>query len=470
MEEYRLLINGRLVEGVRRAPVINPATEAVFATYPVASAAQLDEAVAAGKAAFPAWSRLPTAERRRALRAIADRIEDNLEDIIRLVTLEAGKPLSAARFEVEEHSVGLIRALCEVDLKTKVLVDSERRHIEIQRRPLGVVGAIIPWNFPFSSIGVKLVPALLAGNTVVLKPAPTTPLSSLKFGALVADLLPPGVVNVIADANDLGDALTGHPDIAKITFTGSTRTGKRVFARAAETVKRLTLELGGNDAAIVLEDADPAAIAPAIFRAAFANNGQACIAIKRLYVHDSIYDAMCRELSRLADAAVVGSGLEPGVEFGPLQNRMQFERVSALVAEAKERGVIAAGGEIPDEPGYFVRPTIVRDIAEGSRLVDEEQFGPILPVIRYSDPEDALRRANATAYGLGGSVWSSDLGRASAIAARMEAGLIWINQHLDIDYAMPYGGSKQSGIGMELGGEEGLAEFTQAHVVNMALA
>jgi len=468
MEEYRLLIGGRLVAGTRYAPVINPATEEVIANYPIASVEQLNEAVAAAKAAFPVWSRTPMQERRDAVRAIAGRLEAHLTEMMRLVTLESGKPLWFSEFEVREHSLGMVRALSNPTLPVRVLEDGAERRVEVRHRPLGVVAAIIPWNFPMTAIIAKLVPALLVGNTVVLKPAPTTPLSALKFGALVADLFPPGVVNIIADADDLGDAISGHPDIAMVTFTGSTRTGKRVFARAAETVKRLTLELGGNDAAIVLDDADPAKIGPAVFAAAFANNGQACIAIKRLYVHDSVYEPMCTELAKLADAAVIGDGLEPGTQFGPLQNRKQFERVLSLLEEAKTRGKIIAGGEALNRRGYFIRPTIVRDIAEGTRLVDEEQFGPILPVIRYSDVEDAVRRANATPFGLGGSVWSASTERAAEFAARLECGMSWVNQHLDFHYEMPYGGAKQSGIGMELGGAEGLAEFTQYHVLDIA--
>jgi acyl-CoA reductase-like NAD-dependent aldehyde dehydrogenase len=466
--DYRLLINGELVDGQRREPVINPATGEPFATYPVASRAQLDEAVAAAKRAFPAWSALSFAERRKIMHAAADKLAEHANDLARLVTLESGKTLAFAHFEVGEHTVGLFRGMADVEIPARILEDSDRRRIEVQRRPLGVVAAIIPWNFPASSVSVKLAPALITGNTVVLKPAPTTPLSALRIGELIADIFPPGVVNVIADANDLGDALTGHPDIAKITFTGSTRTGKRVYGRAAETMKRLTLELGGNDAAIVLDDADPVAMAPAIFKSAFVNSGQACVATKRLYVHESVHDDLCEALGRIADATVVGDGLDPRTEMGPLQNKVQFEKVQAYLAEARTRGIIVAGGVVLDRPGYFVRPTIVRNIAEDARLVTEEQFGPILPVIKYADLDDAIRLANDTTFGLGATVWSSNLERAAAVAARLEAGLIWINHHLDVTYAMPYGGAKHSGIGMELGGEEGLAEFTQFHVVNLA--
>ena len=276
------------------------------------------------------------------------------------------------------------------------------------------------------------------------------------------------MVNFITDANDLGDALTSHPDVAKISFTGSAATGKKVVASAANTLKRVTLELGGNDAGIVLGDVDPKKIAPAIFNVAFQNNGQVCLALKRLYVHESVYDTMCEELAELANAAVVDDGLKQGTKLGPLQNKMQYEKVKGYLEDARANGQIVAGGEVPDRPGYFIRPTIVRDIAEGTRLVDEEQFGPVLPVMKFSDPKDAIRRANATTYGLGGSVWSSDREAAYELASQLEAGTVWINKHMELLPNVPFGGAKHSGIGRELG-EEGLAEFTQLQVINIAV-
>ncbi|HLN09364.1 MAG TPA: aldehyde dehydrogenase family protein, partial [Xanthobacteraceae bacterium] len=384
----------------------------------------------------------------------------------RLLTQEQGKPIADATGEVMGMAA-FFRYFATLDLPMKVIEDGEGRRVEAHRRPLGVIGAIIPWNYPLLILSFKLPPALLAGNTLVVKPAPTTPLSTLKFAALIADLLPPGVINVIADANDLGDALTHHPDVRKISFTGSTATGRKVMASAAETLKRITLELGGNDAGVVLDDADPKTVAPGIFKGAFENSGQVCLAIKRLYVHESIYDELCSELAELANAAIVDDGLKQGTQLGPLQNRMQYEKVKGFLEDAKANGRIVAGGEVMDRPGYFVRPTIVRDIAEGSRLVDEEQFGPVLPVIKYSDSDEVIRRANATTYGLGASVWSSDPKRAYEVAGRIEAGTVWINKHLDMAPHIPFGGAKQSGLGVEFG-EEGLAEFTQLQVINMA--
>ena len=274
------------------------------------------------------------------------------------------------------------------------------------------------------------------------------------------------MLNVIADANDLGAALVGHPDVAKISFTGSTATGAKVMAGAAATLKRVTLELGGNDAGIVLDDADPEKIAPLIFHSAFRNSGQVCIALKRLYVHEAIYDEMCGALANIAEQTIVGDGLEQGTQLGPLQNKAQYDKVLGLIDDAKAHGRIVAGGT-SQNPGYFIRPTIMRDITDGTRLVDEEQFGPVLPIIKFADPEDALARANASPYGLGASVWSSNSARAHALALRMEAGTVWINKHGELSPEVPFGGAKQSGFGLELGAD-GLLEFLQLKIVNAA--
>ncbi|MGJ5011263.1 aldehyde dehydrogenase family protein [Bradyrhizobium oligotrophicum] len=464
MSHYHLLIGGTLVPGAATMPVINPATEEVLAQCPRASETQLDQAVAAAKAAFPAWAATAIEERRRLIGKMADIIEANSGELARILTSEQGKPLTDATGEVLGMAA-FFRYLATLELPMRVIESSGDRQVEAYRRPLGVVGAIIPWNYPLLILGFKLPPALLAGNTLVVKPAPTTPLSTLKFAELVKDVLPAGVLNVITDANDLGDRMTGHPDIRKISFTGSTATGQKVMASAAQTLKRITLELGGNDAGIVLDDVDPKTVAPGIFEGAFQNSGQVCLAIKRLYVHESVYDDICNELVAIAKNTVVDDGSKQGTKLGPLQNRMQYEKVKAFLDDAHKNGKVIAGGAAMDRPGYFIEPTIVRDIKEGSKLVDEEQFGPVLPVIKYSDPSDVIRRANGTSYGLGASVWSSDPKRAHVIATQIEAGTVWINKHLDMAPHIPFGGAKQSGIGTEFA-EEGLAEFTQLQIIN----
>lgn len=466
MSDYRLLIDGKMVDGDLKMPVVNPATEDVLAQCPRASKAQLDKAVAAAKAAFPAWAATPLDERRKLIVKIAEAIEANTGELARILTSEQGKPLSDATAEVMGMA-GFFRYLGSLPLDMRVIEDSEGRRVEAYRRPLGVVGAIIPWNYPLLILGFKLPPALLAGNTLLVKPAPTTPLATLKFAELVADILPHGVLNIIADANDLGGEMTAHPDIRKISFTGSTATGQKVMASAAQTLKRITLELGGNDASIVLDDVDPKKVAPGIFEGAFQNSGQVCLAIKRLYVHEAVYDDLCEELVNIAKNTVVDDGSKQGTKLGPLQNKMQYEKVKGFLDDARKNGNVIAGGKAMDRPGYFIEPTIVRDIKEGSKLVDEEQFGPVLPVIKFSDSEDVIRRANGTTYGLGASVWSSNAQRAREVANRIEAGTVWINTHLDLAPHIPFGGAKQSGIGTEFA-EEGLAEFTQLQIINEA--
>lgn len=466
MSDYKMLINGELVTGDQVMDVINPATEGVLASCPRASENQLNTAVAAAKAAFPAWSATPIDERKRVVNAIADVIEANATELAQILTQEQGKPLADATGEVYGMAA-FCRYFTSLDLPMKVLEDSDGKRIEAHRKPLGVVAAIVPWNFPLILMAFKLPPALIAGNTLIVKPAATTPLSTLRLGELIKDVVPPGVVNFLSDANDLGGALTAHPDVRKVSFTGSTATGSKVMAGAAGLLKRITLELGGNDAGIVLDDVDPKEVAPKLFQSAFQNSGQVCIAMKRLYVHESIYDEMCDELAAIANDTIVGDGLEQGTKLGPLQNKMQYERVKELIEDAAKHGRIVAGGEALDQPGYFIRPTIVRDITDGTRLVDEEQFGPVLPVISYKDFDDVVKRANNSPYGLGGSVWAKDLDRAYAVAEKMEAGTVWINQHADLNPAVPFGGAKQSGLGVELG-EEGLAEFTQLKIINMA--
>jgi acyl-CoA reductase-like NAD-dependent aldehyde dehydrogenase len=332
-----------------------------------------------------------------------------------------------------------------------------------------VVAAITPWNSPMLLLMVKVAPALLAGNTLVIKPAPTTPLTTLRFGELCGPIFPPGVVNIITDQNDLGDVLTRHPAIAKIAFTGSTATGRKVMAAAAGTLKRLTVELGGNDAAIVLDDADPRLVAPKIFNGAMVNCGQVCFAIKRVYAHRRIYDSLCNELASLAEAAVVDDGAKDGTQIGPVQNAAQFEKLKGLLEDARAYGRIIAGGSPVDRAGYFIRPTIVRDIADDTRLVREEQFGPILPVLSYEDLDEAIARANDCDYGLGATVWSADDRRAQDVAFKLQAGVVWINKHLDLPTDIPVEGAKQSGFGAEMG-EDGLLEFTQSKIINMALS
>ena len=462
--EYHMLVDGELVAGTTMFEVINPATAESFALCPKADEAMVERAVAAAKRAFPAWSATAIEERARLINRLADLLESRAGEFASLLTREQGKPLDQAMFEVM-GSIFTLRAFAAMRIDVKTLKNEGGNTVIEHRTPLGVVVAITPWNFPVILLMNKLGPALVTGNTMVAKPAPTTPLTSLLFGEICQQVLPAGVVNIVCDQNDLGAKLTTHRDVAKVTFTGSTATGKKVMAAAAEGVRRVTLELGGNDAAIVMDDVDPKQAARKVYGGAMANAGQICVAIKRAYVPEPMYDAFCEELARLAREAVVDDGSKQGTTIGPIQNKAQYDKVVALIEDAKARGTVLAGGEPLDRPGYFIPPTIVRDLDDDAPLVREEQFGPVLPVLAYTDIEDVIARANRSEYGLGGTVWGKDVGRATDVAMRIDSGTVWVNQHLAIDPSIPFRGSKQSGLGGELG-EAGLHEYTQAHIVN----
>lgn len=464
----KLLINGALVEGVLNLEVINPATGQPFATVSRADAGQLEEAVAAAKAAAPGWAALGCAARGEYLTKLADAIEASKDEFAKLLTSEQGKPLKQAMGEVI-GGIYQLRHYAAQRMEHVTLRETDAVRIIEHRTPLGVVAAITPWNFPFMMVTQKMGPALVAGNSVVVKPAPTTPMCALKIAELAANIFPAGVVNVIVDNNDLGAALSSHPDVAKVSFTGSTGTGRKIFAAGADDLKRITLELGGNDAAIVLDDVDPKAVASKLFNGAMVNAGQVCLAIKRVYAHASIYDEICDELGVLAENAVVDDGLNQGAQIGPVQNKMQYDKLCDFLDDAAVTGTIVAGGKPLDRDGYFIAPTIVRDIADDARLVREEQFGPVLPVMKYDDIDDAIARANDNEYGLGGTIWTGNVDRGVEVAMKIDSGTVWVNKHLDLPFDIPFGGSKQSGIGRE-GGDEGLFAYTQPHVVNVAKA
>ena len=464
--EFKLLIDGDLVEGADRLAVINPATGEPFATCARADAAQLECAVAAAKRAFPAWRDSGHPKRQAYLHNLADAMEARADDFARLLTREQGKPLAEAKFEVG-GAIAAFRYFGSQVLQPETLVDEPDSLVIEHYTPLGVVGCIVPWNFPMILLAIKVSIALSTGNTVVAKPAPTTPLTAALLGEVAASILPPGVFNVIIDANDLGGALSSHPDIAKISFTGSTATGRKVMASAAATLKRLTLELGGNDVAIVLDDADPAEVAGKIYAAATFNAGQTCMAAKRLYVPNAMLDEVGERLTALALATVLGDGLDAGTQMGPIQNRMQFDKLQDLMVATHGEGTVLTGGARLNRPGYFIQPAIVRDLPDDARLVTEEQFGPLVPLLSYDTIEDVIARANASDYGLGGTVWGKDLDKAATVARAIHTGTVWINKHLDLRFDVPFGGVKQSGLGREQG-QAGLKEFVDAKIVSMA--
>jgi len=471
MASYSMIINGKKVTTPETVGVINPASGEPFAEVPVGTPGHLDDAVAAARAAFPAWSALSHEQRKAKVHELAAALESNMPELMQLITQETGKPMGGyagigSGMEVG-GSIAWMHATAETELPVEVIQDDETARVEVRHKPVGVVGSITPWNWPLMIAVWHYAPALLAGNTVVAKPSEFTPVTTLRFAEIANGILPPGVLNVVSGDGTVGAAMASHPGINKIVFTGSSRTGKSVMRDASGNLKRLTLELGGNDAGIVLPDVEPKAVAAKLFSVCFHNNGQTCQALKRLYVHEDIHDELVGEMAAIAKSVKVGNGLEQDTDLGPLQNRKQLNIILDLAEDARKSGAtFVTGGDIAEGPGYFYPPTIVTGISDGSRLVDEEQFGPILPVIRYSDVEDAIRRANSNSAGLGGSVWSGDLARAAELAGRLEAGSVWVNAHADIQPNAPMGGMKQSGLGCEFG-RWGLAENTDIQTVKI---
>lgn len=464
MSGFAMTINGGPVPSAGTFDVVNPATGETFEHAPECTREQLDSAMESAQHAYRGWKADEEA-RRTSLCAAADVLDAAADVLAPILTAEQGKPLPEAKAEILGCGVWL-RYYAGLPLPRDVIQDDQRALIEARRRPLGVVAAITPWNYPLTLASWKIAPALMAGNTMVLKPSPYTPLSTLKVGELLSSVLPPGVLNVVSGGNDLGAWMTGHPIPRKISFTGSVATGKHVATSAVPDLKRVTLELGGNDPAIILEDVDPATIAGKLFWGAFRNNGQVCTAIKRVYAPETIYEELVDGLAEHAKAVKVGDGAVEGTELGPINNKPQYERVNGLVADALDRGARAAAGGKPMEgPGYFFEPTILAGVGAGTAIVDEEQFGPALPLIPYRHLDDAVELANAGNFGLCGSVWSADADRAADVAARLECGTAWVNTHLALQPNQPFGGAKWSGVGVE-NGPWGLEAFMEIQVLH----
>jgi acyl-CoA reductase-like NAD-dependent aldehyde dehydrogenase len=448
MREFTMTIDGSAAETIGTIGVVNPATGSVFAEAPDCSRAQMDVAMQSAQKAFAGWKD-DLEFRRSVMYECADAIEAAAEEMGRIATMEQGMPLANGINSVRS-AAAKFRHYADLDVPRITVRDDAQSKVEVVRVPLGVIAAIKPWNVPIGMAVNAVAPAFRAGCTMVLKPSPYTPLVTLMLGEVIRDVVPPGVLNVISGADPLGQWMTEHPIPRGVSFTGSVATGKRVNVTAAADLKRVLLELGGNDAAIVLDDVDPAEVADVIFGRAFNNAGQICMAVKRVFVPESMHDALVEKFAEKARALRVGNGLDEGVEMGPLNNRPQFERVKELVSEAIAAGGTAVTGGAPlDGDGFFFAPTILTGVAEGVRVVDEEQFGPALPVMTYRDVNEAIERANATMYGLGSSVWSSDAGRAQAVAEQLEAGTTWINSHGGTSEGAPFMGRKWSGLGAE---------------------
>ena len=444
---YANLIGGEMVTTDATLDVVNPATEQVIAQVPACGKDELDRAVDAARVAFESWRKTTPEERQKVVLGIAAAIKDNADELFRLLTSEQGKPHAQAQQEIY-GAAGLAKAQAGLTL--------------------GVVGGIVPWNFPIMMAIQKIVPALVAGCTIVLKPSPFTPLTTLRIAELIKDVVPAGTVNIITGEDSLGPLITEHPGIDKITFTGSTATGKKIMEGAARDLKRITLELGGNDASIVLPDADVEKVAEQLFWSSFSNAGQVCIAAKRIYIHEDIYDDLSKAIAEYAKGVTVGDGSQQGTGVGPIQNRKQFERVCELIQDAKDNGYsfLTGGDTDPSGTGYYVPITILDNPPEDARIVAEEQFGPVMPLMKFSSVDEAIARANASEYGLAGAIWSKDTDAAVEIAEQLETGTVWINEFMHLSPLAPFGGHKQSGFGAEYG-IDGLKEFTYPQVITV---
>ena len=458
-----MTIAGELTAGEAALDVLNPADNQRCGRAPVCSAAQLDDAMNAAATALPGWAEDEGSRRRSMLRA-ADVVEAASSELALMTTLEQGKPLPDARNELDRVTAW-IRYFATLDVPEGRVIDDGSAGVQIQRRPLGVVAAITPWNSPLMLAAWKLGPALRAGNTVVLKPSPHTPLGTLRLGELLRPVFPGGVVSVITGGDDLGALMTTHPVPAKVSFTGSVTAGKRVAEASAADLKRLTLELGGNDPAIILENADLAELAGRLFWSAFRNCGQVCSAVKRVYVPRARHAELTGLLAGIARSVRVGPGTDDGTQLGPVSTKDQLARVKSLIDEARADGAqVAAGGGQLERPGNFLEPTILAQATDAMRVVAEEQFGPVLPLVPYDDLQDAVISSNATNYGLSGSVWGRDPQEAARVASRLECGRVGVNAHPRISPDLPFGGWKWSGIGVE-NGLEGLHSYSQVQVM-----
>ena len=467
MTDYKNLIDGEMVDNGEWLEVLNPANEQVVGRVPASGKDELDRAVAAARRAFKTWKKTSHEERQQVVQGIAAAIKENADELFRLLTTEQGKPHAQAQQEIY-GAAGLAAAQSTLTLDDVVNQDDDTRLSRTRRVPVGVVGGIVPWNFPIMMAIQKIVPALVAGCTIVLKPSPFTPLTTLRVAELIKDVVPAGTVNIITGEDTLGPLITEHPDIDKITFTGSTATGKKIMEGASGDLKRITLELGGNDASIVLPDADVQKVAEQLFWSSFSNAGQVCIAAKRIYIHEDIYDDLSKAIADYAKTVVVGDGSQQGTGVGPIQNKKQYERVLDLIQDAKDNGYkfLTGGDKDPSGTGYYVPITILDNPPEDARIVAEEQFGPVMPLMKFASVDEVIERANNSEYGLAGAVWTKDTDKGVEIAEQLETGTVWINEFMQLSPFAPFGGHKQSGFGAEYG-IDGLKEFTYPQVITV---
>jgi len=453
--------------------IVNPSTAESIGTMAASSAADVDAAVSAARAALPAWRAQTPATRAQALFALADLCRQNFDELARYEALDAGKPLTAVR---EEELPGVIDGMRFFAGGARTLHGpASTNYMEgqtsiMRREPVGVVAAITPWNYPLWQAVWKLAPAIATGNTVVLKPAETTPLSTARLVELAGEILPPGVLNLVQGFGDpVGAALAAHPHVDLVSFTGSVRAGQAVAHAAADGVKRVVMELGGNAPVIVFDDADLDASFETLAMAGLYNAGQECTAASRILVASSLQDRLVEGLAAAARKLRIGDTMDPETELGPLNSAAHRERVEAILARRPAHSDLALGGGRPDLPGYFVEPTIVTGLHQDDELIQEEIFGPVFTVQTFDSEEEALRLGNDTRFGLAASVWTSDVGRAIRVGNELDFGTVWINNHFAFSPELPVGGFGESGYGKE-GSSLGVEEFTRIKVMTINAA
>lgn len=447
---------------------LNPSTLEVIGEVANTSVEEIEVKIEKAKKAQKLWSARPDEERKQILLKVAEALQSNSKYLAEWITREQGKPLSGpgANFEMQA-CVGWTQVPASLDLPEEIVFEDETRKDILYRNPIGIVAAIAPWNWPLMIAIWQIIPSLRMGNAVIIKPSEYTTFCSLEMIKVINTVLPEDILQVVTGKGEVGAYLTGHPEIGKIMFTGSIATGKKIIESSVKNMARLTLECGGNDAGIIVPGLDVAKHVENLFWGAFLNMGQTCACLKRLYVHEDDYEKVMNALAEYSSHIPMGNGAEETNVLGPIQNKMQYDKIQDLIRDSENIGAdFRFKGQKPDLDGYFIPIMLLGNVDNGDRIVDEEQFGPVLPIIKYKTLEEAIIKANNSENGLGASVWSDDSEQAQKVAAQLEAGTVWINQHGAIHPFVPFGGAKQSGYGVEFG-IEGLKAVTVPKVISI---